>query len=83
MEKGTVKLVVFNGEDLGYCKNRSRNYLLNQGRAIWEIIQEAYVIPAILDNATQCDLQRCEERNPQVERESFYFYVMWPCYSLG
>jgi hypothetical protein len=45
MEKGAVKLVVFNGEDFGYWKNRTRNYLLSQGRAIWEIVQEAYVIP--------------------------------------
>jgi hypothetical protein len=53
MEKDAVKLVVFNGEDFGYWKNWTRNYLLSQGRAIWEIIQEAYVIPATLDNTTQ------------------------------
>jgi hypothetical protein len=41
MEKCTVKLVVFNGEDFSYKKNRTRNYHLSQGRAIWEIIQEA------------------------------------------
>jgi hypothetical protein len=29
MEKGTVKLVVFNNEDFGYWKNRTRNYLLS------------------------------------------------------
>jgi hypothetical protein len=52
MEKGTVKLVVFNGDDFDYWKNRTCNYLLSQGRAIWEIIQEEYVIPATLDNAT-------------------------------
>jgi hypothetical protein len=44
-------LVVFNDEDFGYWKNRNRNYLLSQGRAIWEIIQEVYVIPIILENA--------------------------------
>jgi hypothetical protein len=60
MEKGAVKLVIFNGEDFSYCNNRTRNYLLSQGRAIWEIIQEAYVIPATLDNATQGQLQRYE-----------------------
>jgi hypothetical protein len=58
MEKGAVKLVVFNGEDFGYWKNWTRNYLLSHGRAIWEIVQEAYVIPAILDNATQGEVQR-------------------------
>jgi hypothetical protein len=52
MEKGDVKLVVFNGEDYGYWKNRTRNYLLSQGCAISEIVQEAYVIPPTLDNAT-------------------------------
>jgi hypothetical protein len=52
MEKCAVKLVVFNDEDFGYWKNRTRNYLLSQGRAIWEIVQEAYVIPDILDHAT-------------------------------
>jgi hypothetical protein len=33
---------------------------MSQGHAIWEIVQEAYVIPAILDNVTQCELQRYE-----------------------
>jgi hypothetical protein len=60
MEKGVVKLVVFNGEDFGYWKNRTHNYLLSQGHAIWEIIQEAYVIPDTLDHATQIELQRYE-----------------------
>jgi hypothetical protein len=55
-----VKLVVFNGEDFGYWKNWTHNYLLSQGHAIWEIIQEAYVIPAMLENAIQGDLQRNE-----------------------
>jgi hypothetical protein len=52
MEKGDVKLVIFNGEDFGYWKNRTRNYILGQDRAIWEIVQEAYVILATLDHAT-------------------------------
>jgi hypothetical protein len=60
MEKCVVKLVVFNGDDFGYWKNWTRNYLLSQGRAIWEIIQEAYVIPDTLDHATQSELQRYE-----------------------
>jgi hypothetical protein len=60
MEKGIVKLVVFNGEDFGYWKNRTRNYLLSQSRAIWEIVQEAYVIPDTLDHVTQGELQRYE-----------------------
>jgi hypothetical protein len=34
MEKGGMKPVVFNGEDFGYWKNRTRNYLLSQQRAI-------------------------------------------------
>jgi hypothetical protein len=58
MEKCVIKLVVFNGEDFGYWKNRTRNYLLSQGRAIWEIVQEAYVIVATLDNVTHGELQR-------------------------
>jgi hypothetical protein len=60
MEKGVVKLVVFNGEDFDYWKNQTRNYLLRQGRAIWEIVQEVYVIPNTLDHATQGELQRYE-----------------------
>jgi hypothetical protein len=60
MEKGVVKLVVFNGEDFGYCKNRMRNYLLSQGRAIWEIVQTRYIILATLENAIQGELQRYE-----------------------
>jgi hypothetical protein len=58
MEKGVVKLVVFNGEDFGYWKNRTRNYRLSQGRALWEIVQEAYVIPDTLDHVNQGELQR-------------------------
>jgi hypothetical protein len=60
MEKGVVKFVVFNGEDFGYWKNRARNYLLSQGHAIWKIMQEAYVIPTTLENATQGELQKYE-----------------------
>jgi hypothetical protein len=60
MEKRVVKLVVFNGEDFGYWKNRTRNYLLSQGRAIWEIVQEAYVISDTLDHTTQGELQMYE-----------------------
>jgi hypothetical protein len=56
MEKGHVKVVIFNGEDFSYWKNRTHNYLLSQDHAIWEIVQEAYVIPDILDHATQGEL---------------------------
>jgi hypothetical protein len=52
--------VIFNGEDLGYWKHQTRNYLLSQGHTIWEIVQEAYVIPVMLDNATQGVVQRYE-----------------------
>jgi hypothetical protein len=58
--EGVVKLVVFNGEDFGYWKNQTRNYLLSQGCAIWEIVQEAYVILATLYNTTQEEVQRYE-----------------------
>jgi hypothetical protein len=60
MEKDAVKLVVFNDEDFGYWRNRTHNYLLSQGRAIWKIVQEAYVIPDTLDHVTQGELQRYE-----------------------
>jgi hypothetical protein len=60
MEEGAIKLVLFNGEDFNYWKNRTRNYLLSPRRAIWEIVQEAYVIPTILDNATQGEVQSYE-----------------------
>jgi hypothetical protein len=62
MEKCVVKLVVFNVEDIGYWKNRTRNYLLSQGQAIWEIVQEVYVISATLDHTTQGELQRYENK---------------------
>jgi hypothetical protein len=58
MKKCVVKLVVFNDENFGYWKNRTRNYLLRQDRVIWEIMQEAYVIPTMLDNVTQGKLQK-------------------------
>jgi hypothetical protein len=60
MEKGAVKLMGFNSEDFGYWKNRTRNYLLSQGRAIWVIVQTKYKIPAMLENTTQGELQRYE-----------------------
>jgi hypothetical protein len=52
--------VVFNGEDFGYWKNRTHNYLLSQDRAIWEVVQKAYVIPDTLNHVTQCEVQRYE-----------------------
>jgi hypothetical protein len=55
-----VQSKVFNGEDFGYWKKRTHNYLLSQGHPIWEIVQEAYMIPTTLDNATQCEPQRYE-----------------------
>jgi hypothetical protein len=58
MEKGAVKLIIFNCEDFGYWKNRIRNYLFSQGHAIWEIVQTRYIIPAMLEIATQGGLQR-------------------------
>jgi hypothetical protein len=60
MEKGVVKLVVFNGDNFSYWKNRTHNYLLRQGRAIWEIVQEAYMIPTTVNNVNQGELQRYE-----------------------
>jgi hypothetical protein len=60
MKKCAVKFIVFNDEDFGYWKNQTRNYLLSQGHAIWEIIQEAYMIQDTLDHATQGELQRYE-----------------------
>jgi hypothetical protein len=60
MEKCVVKLVIFNYENFSYWKNQIRNYLLSQGRAILEIVQEAYVIPTTFENATQGELQRYE-----------------------
>jgi hypothetical protein len=62
MEKGVVKLVVFNGEDFGYWKNQTHNYLLSQGHTIWEIVQEAYVIPDTLDHVTRGELQRYKNK---------------------
>jgi hypothetical protein len=60
MLKGAVKLVVFNGKDFSYWKNQTRNYLLSQGNAIWEIVLEAYVILVTLDNVTQGEVQMYE-----------------------
>jgi hypothetical protein len=60
MEKVIVKLVVFKGDDFGYRRNRTHNYLLTQGHVIWEIVHEAYVILVTLDNTTQGELTRYE-----------------------
>jgi hypothetical protein len=49
--------VVFNDEDFSYWKNWTQNYLLSQGHAIWEIVQEAYVILVTLGNAIQGEVQ--------------------------
>jgi hypothetical protein len=56
MEKFAIKLVIFNDKDFGYWKNRTHNYLLSQGHAVWEIVQEAYVIPDTLDHTIQGEL---------------------------
>jgi hypothetical protein len=53
--------VVFNSEDIDYWKNQTRNYLLSERRAILEVIQEAYVIPAMLDNAIQGEVEKYEK----------------------
>jgi hypothetical protein len=53
--------VVFNSEGIDYWKNQTRNYLLSERRAILEVIQEAYVIPAMLDNAIQGEVQKYEK----------------------
>jgi hypothetical protein len=55
-----MKVVIFNAEDFGYWKNRTFNYLLSQGHALWEIVQEVYVIPNTLNHVTQGELQRYE-----------------------
>jgi hypothetical protein len=68
MEKGVVKLIVFNGEGFNYWKNWTHNYLLSQGRAIWEIIQEAYVIPMTLENATTAELTKYENNYKALNR---------------
>jgi hypothetical protein len=60
MEKGVVKLVVFSGEDFGCWKNQTCNYHLRQGHAIYEIVQEVYVIPDTLNHMIQGELQRFE-----------------------
>jgi hypothetical protein len=60
MEKGVVKLVVFNDDNFSYWKNRTHNYLLRQGHAIWEIVQEVYMIPTTVNNVNQGELQRYE-----------------------
>jgi hypothetical protein len=60
MEKDVIKLVFSKIHDFCYWKNRTRNYLLCLGHAIWEIVQEAYVIPMTLDNAIKGELQRYE-----------------------
>jgi hypothetical protein len=52
------KLVVFNNKNFSYWKNWTHTYLLSHGRAIWEIIQNVYMIPATLDNVTQGELTR-------------------------
>jgi hypothetical protein len=59
-EKGVVKLVVFNDKDFDYWKIWTRNYLLSQGCAIREIVQEAYIIPTTLENATAAELIKYE-----------------------
>jgi hypothetical protein len=56
MEKGVMKFVVFNDDDFDYWKNQTRNYLLSQGHAIWDIELESYVILITLENETQGEL---------------------------
>jgi hypothetical protein len=41
-------------------KNQTHNYLLSHSHAIWEIVQEVYVISDTFNHATQGELQRYE-----------------------
>ncbi|GJN24312.1 hypothetical protein PR202_gb12048 [Eleusine coracana subsp. coracana] len=52
MEKRVVKLWMFDGEDFPYWKSRTKAYLLSQGRAIWEIIDQEYAITQDLNIAS-------------------------------
>ena len=58
--ESAVKVVVFTGEDFGYWKNRTRNYLMSKGHAIWEIVQKEYVILESSANATPAELKKDE-----------------------
>jgi hypothetical protein len=53
-------MFVLSFEPGSYWKNRTHNSLLSQGRDIWEIMQQAYVIPTTLDNTTQGEMTRYE-----------------------
>jgi hypothetical protein len=81
MHKGVIKLVVFNGKDFSYWKNQTLNYLLSQGRAIWEIVREAYVILAMLDNTTHGEVQRYEN-NYKALKTFYLFRFTWMISSL-
>ena len=48
MEKRAIKLWMFDGEDFPYWKSRTKAYLLSQGRAIWEIVEQDYTIPGVM-----------------------------------
>jgi hypothetical protein len=60
--------------------------LLSQGHAIWEIVDEAYVIPATLDNATQGELQRYENNYKALNLVTTWNILMnswmWWCFSF-
>jgi hypothetical protein len=63
MEKGAIKLVVFHGEDFSYWKARTQGYLLSQGHAIWEIVEENYRMPDTLVGATPAEVAKFENNS--------------------
>ncbi|GJM99464.1 hypothetical protein PR202_ga16562 [Eleusine coracana subsp. coracana] len=66
MEKRVVNLRVFNGEDFPYWISQTKAYLLSQGRAIWDIVEQEYNIPANLDTAPVYELNKYENNSKAI-----------------
>ncbi|GJN34818.1 hypothetical protein PR202_gb23516 [Eleusine coracana subsp. coracana] len=66
MEKRAVKLWMFDGEDFSYWKSRTKAYLLSQGRAIWEIVDQEYAIPQDLNTASAGELLGYENNSKAI-----------------
>ena len=66
MEKRVVQMWMLAGEDLPYWKSRTKAYLLSQGHAIWEIVDQEYAIPQDLNTASAGELVRYENNSKAI-----------------
>jgi hypothetical protein len=86
VEESVTKSTYRFGVGFERCEKRVKRVLLSLFLAQTTIKKRKHSNqPNPITHPTQChpSTKRCEERNAQAERGSFYLHVLWPCWSLG